>query len=416
LVPNRLQPFSSVYNQTEEGLALGLVQSIWSPTTHSLQVFSEKHFMSKDSRQGGLRKLLDLADELRALRKKIQDPALKNEAVQRLRRRSREKLRHLASELGAFRFRGSLGLVLKKLDPEHFLLLATLLRRYLRSVSPYVEGRALLSAVFETSFELLKGLELLQPESVLRREELVLVDQAEEGTEDSLLEARFRLADAVVEAFLEELGLRSSPKRVARKGYSNHREYLLDLKVLHNLFLTRSQRIFSTDSWWRVRGAAGDRANLALNRRIRAAENRIETRLSKTPGAADFPTQQFFLEFGLGKEEVLVVLHLLFLEFLEGNPYADVVQLIQLISGSEEAILRNRELFLPHSTLRKSGILEVEEMLDGRELTGEAHLADWVIDRMLGTGIRFMPIDADEQLNFHLYLKDLKSSNFLKDL
>jgi hypothetical protein len=372
--------------------------------------------MSKDSRQGGLRKLLDLADELRALKKKIQDPALKNDAVQRLRRRSREKLRHLASELGAFRFKGTLGVVLKKLEPEHFLLLATLLRRYLRSVSPYVEGRALLAAVFETSFELLKGLELLQPESVLRREELVLIDQADEGTEDGLLESRFRLADAVVEAFLEELGLRSTPRKRTRKGYANHREFLLDLKVLHNLFLTRSQRIFSSDSWWRVRGAAGDRANLALNRRIQATEARIEARISKTPEADEFPLRQFFLEFGLAKEEILVVLHLLFLEFLEGNPYADVVQLIQLISGDEESVLRNRELFLPHGMLRKAGILEVEEMMDGRELTGEAHLADWVLDRMLGTGIRFLPIDADEQLNFHLYLKDLKSSNFLKDL
>ncbi len=372
--------------------------------------------MSKDSRQGGLRKLLDLADELRALRKKIQDPALKTDAMQRLQRRSREKLRHLASELGTFRFRGSLGLVLKKLEPEHFLLLATLLRRYLRSVSPYVEGRALLATVFETSFELLKGLELIQPESVLRKEELILIDQADEGTDDGLLESRFRLADAVVEAFLEELGLRSTPRRRTRKGYANHREFLLDLKVLHNLYLTRAQRIFSADSWWRVRGAAGDRANLALNRRIRAAETRIEARIAKTSDADTFPIRQFFLEFGLSKEELLIVLHLLFLEFLEGNPYADVVQLIQLVSEGEEAVLQNREIFLPFGTLRKAGILEIEEMLDGRELTGEAHLADWVLDRMLGTGIRFLPIDADEQLNFHLYLKDLKSSNFLKDL
>jgi len=372
--------------------------------------------MSKDSKQGGLRKLLDLADELRVLRKKIQDPALKNDAVQRLRRRSREKLRHLASELGTFRFRGSLGLVLKKLDPEHFLLLAILLRRYLRSVSPYVEGRALLAAVFETSFELLKGLELLQPESVLRKDELILIDQAEEGTEEGLLESRFRLADAVVEAFLEELGLRTTPRKRNRKGYSNNREFLLDLKVLHNLFLTRAQRIFSPDSWWRVRGSAGDRANLALNRRIQTAEARIDARLAKTPDADTFPIRQFVLEFGLAKEELLIVLHLLFLEFLEGNPYADVVQLIQLISCDEEAVLRNREIFLSHGTLRKAGILEIDEMMDGRELTGEAHLADWVLDRMLGTGARFLPINADEQLNFHLYLRDLKSSNFLKDL
>ncbi len=371
--------------------------------------------MSKASSDGGLQRLLDLADELRALKRRIQDPGLKAETAQRLRRRSKEKLCRLATELETHRFGGPLRHLHRKLEPEHFLMIATLLRRHLRSTQPWMEGRALLAAIFDSSFEMLKGLELLQPESILRSEDLILMETDEEEEVD-LLEARFRLAPSLVEAFLEEMGLRGRRRGARLKGYANQREYLVDLKVYHNLHLARARRVFHPDRWWRLRGGAVKRACRALDRRIQNQGSRIHKRLAKTEEPKRFPLLRFIDEFKLSEPEVLIVLHLLFLELLEGNPYADGVQVLQLVSGSEEELLRNRELLMPFGTLRKKGILELEEMLEGRELTSEVYLGDWVLDRIFGSDAQQDPIGVDERLEFHLYLKKLEGSNFLNDL
>ncbi|MCA8971136.1 MAG: hypothetical protein KDC95_15190, partial [Planctomycetes bacterium] len=84
--------------------------------------------------------------------------------------------------------------------------------------------------------------------------------------------------------------------------------------------------------------------------------------------------------------------------------------------SSEEELFAKRELFAPHGKLRSLEIVELDQMLEGRELTSECHLGNWVMDRILGTRGGERPIDADEKLEFHLYLKKLTSSNFLQDL
>jgi hypothetical protein len=124
--------------------------------------------MAKSSRQSGVQRLLDLCDELRALRKKIQDPGLELDKAQRLRRRSRGMRERIATDLRGTRFRGELRELVKGLEPEAFLVLTILLRKYLRSNNPWLEGRALLSGVFDSSFEMLRGIELLQPDAPLR--------------------------------------------------------------------------------------------------------------------------------------------------------------------------------------------------------------------------------------------------------
>ena len=368
------------------------------------------------AQQGELQRLLDLCDEIRAIRRRIQDPGLETATLSRLRRRSKEKLRRLAAEVSGYEFKGSLHALLKNLEPRHFLLLATLLRRFLRASTPYVEGRALLAAVFDSSFELLQGLELLQPDGLLRAHGLVLVERDEEDGEGELLESRFRLSDEIVDAFLEEMGLKRRRSAPRVKPYQSQQEYLVDLKLLHNLYRARAKRLFSPESWWRLRGDAGDRAQRAVERHIRRVALRIEKRLARTPSADEFPIRKFVEEFGLTNDEFVMVLHLLFLELLEGNPYADIVALLQLVSRSEEELIANRAVVSSGQKLRMRDIIELEQMIEGRELTSECHLANWVIDRCFGTAGSRGPIDADERLNFHLYLKRLGSSSFLGDV
>jgi hypothetical protein len=365
----------------------------------------------------GLQRLLDLCDEIRVLRQKIRDPQLKAETVVRLQAKSRERLESLASELADCRRDGPLSRLTRGLSADHFLILAHLLRRHLRSASPFMEGRVLLAAVFDTSYELLRGLDHLQPEGKLRSLGLILAESEDDvANSGDLLLCKFRLSDEVVMAFLEELGLKSTRPAVEPEGYASQVEYLIDLKIWHNLHRARARRLFAAETWWRLRGGAHDRSARAVDRRIRRATARIEQRLAKTQGAARFPIVALVDEAGLHPAEFLIVLNLLFRELIDGNPYADVVQLIQLVSASEAELVANRQLFDEKAPLRRSEIIELDEMLEGRELTSECHLANWVVERVLGSDAKVGPIDADERLNFHLYLKRLGSSNFLNDL
>lgn len=371
------------------------------------------------AQQVELQRLLDLCDEIRVLRRRTMDSALEADVITRLKRRSKAKWKRLATELAGQPFRGSLRALLAGLDAQHFVLIATLLRRYLRAQAACIEGRALLATVFDSSYELLSGLELLLPEAPLRANGIIVIEDGleEDQGDEALLDARFRLSDAAVDAFLEELGFKNgrSPERRLR-AYAKQEEYLVDLKILHNLYRARSKRLFSSDTWWRLRGQASDRSQKAVDRQILRQLRLIERRLERSPASLRFPLRQFQLEHGLDLDETLVVLHLLFLEMLEGNPYADVVSLIQLVSGSEEALLSKRDLFAPRGKLRRLEIVELDQMLEGRELTSECHLATWVLDRILGARGGEGPIDADEKLEFHLYLKKLTGSNFLQDL
>ena len=112
-----------------------------------------------------------------------------------------------------------------------------------------------------------------------------------------------------------------------------------------------------------------------------------------------------------------MVTHLLFKELYEGNAYADAVDLLHLVSATEEDLIRNRGLIRPSGNLMRLEILKVEPLLEGRELTGEVYLADWVVNYVFGAAGSEQSIDRDEQLDWHLYLKSLEDTrSFFRDL
>ena len=370
------------------------------------------------SRTTNLKSMLDLCDELGSIKRKIQDPGLKPQTLTRLRKRSKQKLEELARDLRQTRFKGFLGTIQKALAAEHFLVLAILLRLHLRSDSPYIEGRELLASVFETSFELLQGMEMLQADGVLcslgLMEREVEDEEGEPISGEDLLEARFRLCPKVLDGFLEELGIHSKSRARSRRPYGNQSELLLDLKMLHNLHQARGSRLFSVEKWSRLRGEESDRGTQAVSRRIRSLEQEIEKKLQGIQNPRSFPLLRFVQQMGLGTDELLIVVHLLFLELHEGNPFEDTVVLLQLVSASEAELLEKRSLFVEKSVLRRKEILEVECMVESREMTSECRLANWVLPRIFGVDRH--PINADEKLEFHLFLESLDSSAFLRDL
>ncbi len=331
----------------------------------------------------------------------------------------RTKTQQLASDLASYRFKGPIGNALRetKLESTHFLVLAILLQRHLRADSPALEGRALLAIVFEGSFDVLAGIDLLHENGVLRSTGLIVLEDEDEFTDD-VLDARFRISEDALIAFQEEISglVVEDQTRSGNTGYQSNRDFLVDLRILHNLCKHRSERVFQIDRWDRIRLGNVDPGR-QLTRRIERYWQRIQERIEHSPEAADFPAVRFCREHNLTRSEIVILVHLFFKELYEGNAYADAAELIRLVSENEHELIRNRALIVAGGKLRRAEMLQIETMIEGRELTGEVHLADWVVNFLFGANAAEDQIRADEQLDWHLYLKKIEDTKtFFRDL
>jgi hypothetical protein len=375
--------------------------------------------MRKARRVQSLQKLLALCDDLQQLRSRIRDPELASQARSRLRSQSKRKGDELAKNLSSYRFRGPLGEVLRqyRFRSEHFLVLAFLLHRHLRSETPATPGRIILASVYETSFEVLTGLELLHESSPLRQSALVVLEDDDEPVDD-VLEARFRLAEDALVAFRDEISglVPEDLRRSAATAYHSNRQFLIDLRILHNLYKERSERVFNPERWDRLHAEA-TAPGRGLTRRIEAFWQRVRIRLAATDNGVLFPAVRFMSEHLLSEAEMMIVIHLLFKELYQGNAYADAAELLRLVSASEDDLIANRRLVMTSSTLRKSEVINVEPMIEGRDLTSEIHLADWVVNALFGAPVPDRGIRPDDKLDWHLYLRNLPDTGrFFRDL
>lgn len=347
------------------------------------------------------------------------DPSLRRDTRTRLRRQSKRKADQLALNLSAYRFRGPLGRVMReyRFGVQDFELLAILLQAAMHSEDPAVEGRLLLGSLFRTSFDVLTGMDLLHEAGRLRASGLVMLADDEEEPGD-LLAARFCLSEDALDAFREEIsGLVPEDLRPHKLGvYRHNREFLIDLRILHNLYKHRSERVFHSERWDRLNPGSPEPGR-GLTKRIEGFWGKVRQRLSRSERTKDFPALRFFREYALAEEEMILVIHLLFKELYEGNAYADTAVLLRLVSRGEDDLIRNRRLLTPGSTLVDREIIQIEPMLEGRELTAEIHLSDWAVNYLFGAPSSEPRIRPDERLEWHLYLKKLEDTKaFFKDM
>ncbi len=377
--------------------------------------------MKRIARAPRVENLLNLCDDLQLITSRMRDPELGRDQRSKLRTQSRHKVARLTRDLRAYRFRGPLAEIMRqyRLSPQHFLVLAQLLHRHLRAEDSAVQGRVLLSAVFDTSFAVLTGLDLLRDESPLRASGLMLVDDDAEHPDD-LLEARFRISEDAVNGFRDEVVgfVPEDLRRSLTDRYHGNRDVLIDLRILHNLYKERSERVFHSDRWDRLHNTPLSPGR-GLTRRIDSMWRRVRKKLDLSAAKATFPAVRFMLDHMLGEPEMIIVVHLLFKELYEGNAYADAAELVRLVSADEAQLIDNRRFMAKSSTLLRSEIVEVEPVLEGRELTGEVHLADWVVNSMFGPAgnVPETSIAADEKLEWYEYLQGLcESDRFFRDL
>jgi hypothetical protein len=361
-------------------------------------------------RQSGIKKMLELCEELGRLRRKMAhlDPSRNRTKLQNLRVREQE----LRLDFSRARPGGPLGELSRTsgMDDLDRMLLVTLMRQYLKGESPYVEGRLLLKHFFDDPAEVLEGSARLMKDGLLLRTGLVETEE-EEGLDE--LSQQYRVTQKAVDLFRESLAGGRRPRRPRRRGYRNHAEFLADMKILVDLHWTRVTRVFEWEEW--NSALAGQaRAGASITRRIRYEKHRIAARLGQTDDRSHLPFIPFSEKYKLSYDHKIIILALLFHELHEGISYLDVVDLMKLTAVDEEGLIEARGLFRPNSPLRRHGLVAIEDSDEGRLLSSEAKLGDWVVETILD-GEKGRRISADERLEFHLFLKHLDSSEELFD-
>lgn len=377
--------------------------------------------MTQPTERSVLKKLLDHYDQLGTLRAKLAGDDIDTAETRRLQAQTRRKIELIGKDLRQLPERSALGELNKryKLNKHQFVFLLSLLRRRLTSDNPYLKGRELLGLVFDSSFDILRGSTFLEPTSTLLSAGLIAPDARDDEDEDELLETPFKLSDRVFRlvrnTFLSQRSIQFPGTKTRVQPYRSNLGYVLDMRRLTLLFRKRAAKIFQFDYWDDI-GLGTAESVTALNQQIRRFRQRMALALKKTEKADTFPMATLQKEFSLGEPEMIILITLLFQELMEGGAFLDAVDLIKLISGSEEELIQKRQFLSKRSILVKNNLVAIEEMVHDKELTAEVYLPNWVVDRLLGKGGR-QSIDADVRLDFHDYLSNLGSSeDFFEDL
>ena len=374
-----------------------------------------------------LKRLLDLADELGNIRRSQRELALEPAVNAQLTRQAKERMLHVGRLLKEFAGSGPLELLFKryKLGKEHVLLMLELLKRRLASDDSAMKGRELLAVLFDSSFSLLEGVRLLAPDSRLLAAGVVVPELQGAESDTELLDLRYRLSDRAFRILLRALRSRRERKEdlaaeePAIRPFKNHLEHLTEVRRLARLFQKRAAKLFHADYTDELDDQGLPESITLLNRQIPRALEQIKARLAATPGAERFPLVVLQRECGLEVEHLVILVTIVFQELTQGTPYIDASDLLKLVARSEEDLVRRRKLFGPKSALVKHGLVELEEVVLDKELSGEVYVPNDVVDRILGPGrgTDGAKIDEQSKTDFKKFLSQIDDSeDFFKRL
>jgi len=306
-----------------------------------------------------------------------------------------------------------------RLNKYQLVIILALLRQRLVYPSPHLSGREVLQLIFDDSFGILQGMTLIDSSSLLVSTGIIIPEP--ENEEEDLLEIKLRLSDRVFSMIYSTFATsqtRESSRRSRETSYKNNVSYLMDLRKLSLLYQKRATKVFNYDYWDEI-GLGVAESVTGIDRQLEFMREQIRVRLERTDHMGRIHTWNFSQQYLLSEEELVILVTLLFQEITEGNAYLNAVDLIRLTSKNEEDLLRKRRFFSPNNTLVGKNLVQLDEMINGKELTAEVFLPNWVLEKMLsGEKQDGSPgIDADARLDFHRYLQDIESSeDFLNDM
>jgi len=362
--------------------------------------------------------MLDLCDDLHRLRSRIADPETTGEERTRLRQKTERRIGRLGRELASYKSRGPLARLLRahRLDAREFEVLAVLLHRAVRAEDPEMQGRLILASIFDTSFGVLSGIHLLHEDARLRASGLVRIAD-DQPAEADVLEIGFRLSEEALAAMREEVAGCTVQRRTTPTvdGYRNQRELLMDMRVLVNHYRRRGELVFDASRWDSLNRGSSNATG--LTRRINSLWAELRARMLQNPTCRQFPLLQVQREYGLDEGEMIILTHLLFRELYSGDAFVDVADLLRLVSSNETDLLRARHYVLKEAPLIRHQLLVLEPFVENRELTAEARLSDWIVNRLLDSNGRSTDILSEERIRWHEYLDRLDDTKgFYRDL
>jgi len=186
--------------------------------------------------------------------------------------------------------------------------------------------------------------------------------------------------------------------------YRTNTEVLADLRRLSLLYRRRAARIFHLDPWTSTGIEVLDAAH-ELIARARDDARRVSGRIASTPPSEALPILKLRAQHNLDLDALVILITLLFQELVEGVGAVDAVDLLKLVSTSEDELLRRRMILRP---LQRQRLIQLEGAYAGKELTADASLPNRIVDQLLGAP---ETIGVDERIDFHAYLQKLDSSD-----
>ena len=357
-----------------------------------------------------LKRILDLSDRLGTLRRRVKEGAAPLTAKEQT-----DEIRSIAGTVVSIGLPGVLGRLERdqKLSPQEVMVLLLLLNRRLEPGDGTLSGREILSTLFPSTYGILSGSSILAPGAPLRA--CAAMDAVQE--EEDSLQSQYSLSDPLFRAVERDV-IPGSAGSWTPRSYANHYEYLADLARLTSLLLRRANARFDADPFGNRLFDEPESVSL-LDRRCAAFAHRVGERLERTPNRASFPLETLAARLKLDEDEQLILVALLVQECYYGNPGLEAVECVKMVSRTPEQLLRKRRLVSVQGTLRRAGLVELEDPVDEKEITAELSLPRWVSALLLGeteSGVR-EPIGPDTRIEFHEYLEELEDSErFYRDL
>lgn len=327
--------------------------------------------------------LLEVCDQIREPQDGAQPSAETLERVESLGRALSPMLPGLGAEPEA-----------AELGPRELFVVALLIHHRLRAASEPLDGAALIRLLARAGLARSAAMALLAPAHQLRKGKWLDANLPDGGFDP--LDAAFAPSALSLRVFWpgaqepeegsEEEDEESAREAEAQEPYRDEAEYLWDLHGWRGMCIQRADSVFEIEI---ATGRPSPR-NRMLRRQARQRWLRIRRRVAATDSGRDFGMEIFMREHGLATDHVLLLVHLIYGELIEGEPAIPAVEGLRLLSETRDDLFLKRRILAPDARLRQLGIVIAEGEDYAKMSSAPLALADWAVDRIL-TGVRRRP-------------------------
>ncbi|MCX8228901.1 MAG: hypothetical protein OTJ44_03010 [Planctomycetota bacterium] len=283
------------------------------------------------------------------------------------------------------------GSLLKEdLPPSALLLMSLFFHRRVQGNYDTWRGGEIISLLYRAGIPRTESLTLLFPSSALRQGSWLR--GSVEPSQHDPLDAWFDVTPKALQ-WLQGIPVESTGLPAhAPKPYLNEEDLLWDLYAWRQLCIRRAETLFDEGAHPSVLQEARQQARRKLFS--------IRARIQSTENGRALGIEKFRRNHKLGQDHLLIILHLLFSELLEAEPFLSGLECLRLISETRNDLFRKRQLFSRQGLLRRSKIVHADSRL-GKELAATLSLADWAAGQVL-LGVRGLPRIQDTDLGGHI--------------